>query len=203
MFSVYDFSAHSIIRRLLLSHNMSIEGTNVRTFEPYFNSLLFSHDSIPLHGTRLIQQNQMKKTWAQYQHQELLERTHLSVSIDHPWKYVASRSIQLVSRLVNDDDDHNLGRSFAVVSTEGVLIYSVDNHRKFQPRRLVEKVTPKAVRDAIQDEKYHKALYMSLILNDNDLVENTLNSTQYKQSKCLLSATEHSVFSPYCHQSFE
>lgn len=76
-----------------------------------------------------------------------------------------------------------LGRSFAVVSTEGVLIYSVDNYRKFQPRRLVDKVTPKSVRDAIQDEKYHKALYMSLILNDNELVETSLNVMQFEKSK--------------------
>lgn len=81
----------------------------------------------------------------------------------------------------------DLGRSFAVVSTEGVLIYSIDNHRKFQPRRLVEEVTPKAIENAIQDEKFHKALYMSLILNDAKFVERSLNVIRYDKSKVLKS----------------
>lgn len=34
MFSIYDFTTRSIVRRLLLSQNLSIEGTNPR-FNPF------------------------------------------------------------------------------------------------------------------------------------------------------------------------
>jgi len=152
MFSIYDFTTRSIVRRLLLSQNMSVEGTNPR-FNPFVQHAVDPTDSddetvgaIPAPG----------------------------VARKDPSERVHRPSLEIHGFTFNP-----IGRSFAVVSTEGVLVYSIDNHRKFQPRRLVEKVTPKSVRDAIQDQKFHKALCMSLVLNDSKLLETTLNVMQY------------------------
>ncbi|KAI6190657.1 Utp12 domain-containing protein [Aphelenchoides bicaudatus] len=154
MFSIYDFTSRSIIRRLLLSQNMSIEGTNPR-FNPFAQFAVDPTDS---------------------DEETVGEIAAPGVARKDPSERAYRPSLEIRAFAFNP-----IGRSFAVVSTEGVLVYSVDNYRKFQPRRLVDKVTPKSVRDAIQDEKYHKALYMALILNDNDLVETSLNVMQFEK----------------------
>jgi hypothetical protein len=64
-----------------------------------------------------------------------------------------------------------------------VIVYSIDNYRKFQPRRLVEKITPEAIKSAIQNKDSHKALTMALALNDDSLIEASLNMMVYAQSE--------------------
>lgn len=63
------------------------------------------------------------------------------------------------------------------------MIYSLDRHRRFQPRRLTEAATPAAIEKALLKEDFQLALFSSLALNDNTYIERTIFSLPYTQSQ--------------------
>jgi periodic tryptophan protein 2 len=63
------------------------------------------------------------------------------------------------------------GRAFCAASTEGLLIYSLDNVVVFDPFDLDVSVTPASTLHALEQEKdYLKALVMAFRLNDRNLI---------------------------------
>lgn len=62
------------------------------------------------------------------------------------------------------------GRSFAVATTEGLLIYSLDDTLVFDPLDVGEDVTPEAIEAACEDRHYGRALLMALHLNETHLI---------------------------------
>lgn len=62
------------------------------------------------------------------------------------------------------------GRDFATVTTEGLLIYSLDDDMVFDPIALTEDVTPSAVASAVTKGKWGEGLIMALLLNETDLI---------------------------------
>ncbi|KAI6219131.1 Periodic tryptophan protein 2-like protein [Aphelenchoides fujianensis] len=152
MFSIYDFANRVILRRLRLSQNMSIEGTN-----PRFTPFVHGEEQTDSEGEDAIRAP--------------------GVARKDPSERVHRPSMELRQFSFNP-----IGRSFAAVTTEGVQIFAVDNHRRFQSRRLAENVTPAAVEDALHEEEFGRALCMSLALNDDPLLERTLNEVPVKES---------------------
>ena len=68
------------------------------------------------------------------------------------------------------------GREFAVASTEGLLIYSLDNNLLFDPIDLTLQVTPKAVMTHINKGEFGMALVMALKLNETNLTRRVIES---------------------------
>ena len=62
------------------------------------------------------------------------------------------------------------GRSWAAASTEGLLIYSLDDALQFDPSGLELTTTPDAVSAAARAEEWTKALPMALCLNEVSLI---------------------------------
>ena len=62
------------------------------------------------------------------------------------------------------------GREFAAVTTEGMLVYSLDDDMVFDPIALTEDVTPSAVASAVTKGKWGEGLIMALLLNETDLI---------------------------------
>lgn len=62
------------------------------------------------------------------------------------------------------------GVSFAAACTEGLMIYSLDKGIVFDPFQLSVEVTPKAVREHLQNQEYSPALLMALKLNEMPLI---------------------------------
>jgi periodic tryptophan protein 2 len=63
------------------------------------------------------------------------------------------------------------GTAFCAASTEGLLIYSIDNKLQFDPFDLNVEITPASTVSVLQDEKdYLKALIMAFRLNEAGLV---------------------------------
>lgn len=62
------------------------------------------------------------------------------------------------------------GRSFVVASTEGLLIYSLDQSVIFDPFDLDIEVTPATTRETLASGEYLKALVMAFRLNENYLI---------------------------------
>lgn len=77
----------------------------------------------------------------------------------------------------------SLGRAWAAASTEGLLIYSLDEGVVFDPYDLSEEVTPEGVAKALAEGNFSAALMMSFRLNEKNLLINSLEATPISDSK--------------------
>jgi len=50
------------------------------------------------------------------------------------------------------------GRAWCAATNEGLLVYSLDSHLIFDPFRLDESITPKTIRDTLDDLDYSKGI---------------------------------------------
>lgn len=69
------------------------------------------------------------------------------------------------------------GRSWAAATTEGVLVYSIDESFIFDPTDLDIDVTPEAVDAALSEDQPSRALILSLRLNEDALIKKCIIST--------------------------
>ncbi|KAK2974365.1 hypothetical protein RJ640_021221 [Escallonia rubra] len=70
------------------------------------------------------------------------------------------------------------GRSWAAATTEGVLIYSIDESFIFDPTDLDIDVTPEAVDAALGEDQPKRALILSLRLNEDALIKKCIISVR-------------------------
>ncbi|KAL5115602.1 U3 snoRNP protein [Pleosporales sp. CAS-2024a] len=69
------------------------------------------------------------------------------------------------------------GRAFCAASTEGLLIYSLDNTFQFDPFDLDITVTPSTTLDTLAQKDYLKALVMAFRLNERNLIRRVYEAT--------------------------
>lgn len=73
------------------------------------------------------------------------------------------------------------GTAFCAASTEGLLIYSLDNVLQFDPFDLNMEITPAATLAVLEDEKdYLKALVMAFRLNEAGLIKRVFQAIPYQ-----------------------
>ena len=65
-------------------------------------------------------------------------------------------------------------RQWAAATTEGLLLYSLDNSLVFDPTDLGQDVTPQAALQASADRQHLKALLLAVRLNDQQLLTRVL-----------------------------
>ncbi|KAF6164535.1 hypothetical protein GIB67_025361 [Kingdonia uniflora] len=70
------------------------------------------------------------------------------------------------------------GRSWAAATTEGVLVYSIDESFVFDPTDLDMDVTPEAVNVALSENQHQRALLLSLRLNKDSLIKGCIVSVK-------------------------
>jgi len=81
---------------------------------------------------------------------------------------------------VNDVAFSPNGTAFCAASTEGLLIYSLDNTVQFDPFDLNMEITPASTLAVLQQEKdYLKALVMAFRLNEAGLVQRVFQAIPY------------------------
>lgn len=68
------------------------------------------------------------------------------------------------------------GRAWAAASTEGLLIYSLDESITFDPFDLSIELTPEAVLEVLSQSEYLKALVMAFRLNEKPLIQRVYES---------------------------
>ena len=68
-------------------------------------------------------------------------------------------------------------RSFVATTTEGVLIFSLDQSNRFDPYQLDINVTESSVRQLIHSKQHFEALVQALRLNQASLVQEVMEST--------------------------
>lgn len=69
------------------------------------------------------------------------------------------------------------GRSWAAASTEGLLIYSIDDTIAFDPFDIDLDITPQSVLEVLASGDHLKALVMAFRLNEKDLLQKVFEST--------------------------
>lgn len=80
------------------------------------------------------------------------------------------------------------GRRFAVCSTEGVGVYSLDMDGIFDPFQLDIQTTPAMIKRAISLCDYSTALMASLRLNESSLIQKAMESTGIDQIELVVQA---------------
>lgn len=80
------------------------------------------------------------------------------------------------------------GRSWAATSTEGLLIYSMDSSTVFDPFQLDEEVTAGSVHRTLHKGEWTRALVMAMRLNEELLLQETLESVPYTDIRVLCSS---------------
>lgn len=68
------------------------------------------------------------------------------------------------------------GRAWSAASTEGLLIYSLDETVSFDPFDLSIDLTPQSVVDVLVEQEYLKALVMAFRLNEKPLIQRVYES---------------------------
>ncbi|KAF4618632.1 hypothetical protein D9613_010107 [Agrocybe pediades] len=68
------------------------------------------------------------------------------------------------------------GRAWAAASTEGLLIYSLDETVTFDPFDLTIDLTPQSILEVLAEHEYLKALVMSFRLNEKALIQRVYES---------------------------
>ena len=69
------------------------------------------------------------------------------------------------------------GREWAAASTEGLVVYSLDQRVVFDPFELEEEITPGKVRAVLGAGDHARSLLMALRLNEEALLQEVLEST--------------------------
>lgn len=75
--------------------------------------------------------------------------------------------------------------AFAAGSTEGLLIYSVDNEMVFDPFELDIDITPETIKETLAEKDYLKSLIMSFRLNEQKLILLVYSSIPVKDIKMI------------------
>ncbi|KAF4518741.1 hypothetical protein B566_EDAN006144 [Ephemera danica] len=68
------------------------------------------------------------------------------------------------------------GSCWAAATTEGLLMYSLDQGLVFDPYFLDESITPESVRETLRSKDWGKALMMASRLNENHLVQEVMET---------------------------
>ena len=68
------------------------------------------------------------------------------------------------------------GQTWAAATTEGLLLYSLDQGLVFDPTDLAEDITPAATRKALATGAFLKAMLIALRLKDPDVLRHVIMS---------------------------
>lgn len=77
-----------------------------------------------------------------------------------------------------------IGRAWSACTTEGLLIYSIDNSAIFDPIDLNETITPLSIRQTLYDKNdSYMALLMALKLNEKSLIIEIIENIDASKGK--------------------
>lgn len=150
---LYECESGTLVKKFTVSVNLSIEGT-----QEFLNSKLLTEA-----GPRdLLDENGDASDI-----EDRIDRT-----LPGSKRGDASQRRQRPEVRVTSVAFSPTGRSFCAATTEGLLVYGLDNQvAKFDPFDLDVTVTPKTTLKALEKQEYLKALVMALRLNQQNLIK--------------------------------
>ena len=158
---LYDVASGSLVRKFTVSRNLSLDGT----------------EEI-LSGRNMTEAGPIDLIDTQGEASELEDRIDRTLPGASRGDF-AARKIRPEIRVASVAFSPT-GRSFTAASTEGLLIYSLDDHAAFDPFDLEVDITPAstlATVNAHPNPDYLKALVMALRLNERYIIHQVYEST--------------------------
>lgn len=81
-------------------------------------------------------------------------------------------------------------RSFVAATTEGVLVFSLDVSKNFNPYKLSVGVDPQSIRAALKSKTYGQAFVESLQLNDKELLQEVIETIPISEMETIIPGLE-------------
>ena len=79
------------------------------------------------------------------------------------------------------------GRAWVASSTEGILVYSLDENVVFDPYELTVDVTPENIRHSLARKEFATSLMLALRLNEQQVLEEVIENIPFDDGKSLVS----------------
>ena len=148
---LYDVQSGTLIKKFTVSINLALDGT-----QEYLNSRNLTEAGpiglLDRQGEASDLEDRIDRTLPG------ASRGDLSVRQTHPEVRVSAVAFSPTAR------------SFCAASTEGLLLYSLDNALQFDPFDLDMSITPASTLDALKDHDYLRSLVMAFRLNERPLI---------------------------------
>ncbi|KAI5951026.1 PWP2 [Candida jiufengensis] len=156
---MYDIDNEVLLKRFIVSENMSIDGTLQKLNSSKITDAGINSDLIDRDG----------------EHSDLEDRMDLSLPGSNRGGDPSERRTRPEIR-VSSLQFSPTTSAFAAATTEGLLIYSINQELLFDPFDLDVDITPESAIESLQEKEYLLALLMSLRLNESYLIHQILES---------------------------
>ncbi|SCW00335.1 LAFE_0C01926g1_1 [Lachancea fermentati] len=174
---LYDVPNEVLLKRFIVSRNMSLNGTM-----EFLNS------------SKMTEAGSLDLIDRDAENSDLEDRIDNTLPGSRRGGDLSTRRVRPEIRVTSLQFSPT-AHAFAAASTEGLLIYSVDDTLIFDPFDLDMDVTPQAVLEALKEEEHLSALIMAFRLNEEYLINQVYEAVPLKDIS-LVSSSIPSVYVP-------
>ena len=171
---IYDMQYQILVKKFVLTHNRSLNGLLYKLNSKYDNNkTLLQQDNNGLDSEDELEYNNKQKN------------------------ILPGNKTNLIPEVkINSIKFSNTNRSFAVGTTEGIYIYSLDKSLSFNKLSISIEVTLKDALDAFENNNYIKGIIYSIYLKKIDLLDKYFNSIPISQVQLIVDKIPFSLVSP-------
>ncbi|CAG2114442.1 unnamed protein product [Medioppia subpectinata] len=90
-------------------------------------------------------------------------------------------------------------RTFAFASTEGIMIYTLDNCNSFDPFQLETHITPNSCRQLLNTNQFCESLMQALKLNDQNLIEEVVERVPIEEIPFICTTLPNNYVEKFLH----
>lgn len=160
---LYDVANEVLLKRFIVSKNMNLNGTM-----EFLNS------------SRLTEAGSLDLIDTAGENPDLEDRIDNTVPGSNRGGDLSTRRVRPEVRVMSIQFSPT-ATAFAAASTEGLLVYSVDDTIVFDPFDLDVDVTPRTTLESLQNKSYLESLVMSFRLNEKYLISKVYESIPVSQ----------------------
>jgi len=150
---LYDAAEGAMLKKFQISQNLSLDGTEEFLDSRRVNEAGINVDLIDDRGDESDLEDRMDTSLPGAQNGDMSKRRYKQEARTKCVRFSPT------------------GRAWAAASTEGLLIYSLDETVTFDPFDLSIDLTPQAVADVLADGEYLKALIMAFRLTEKSIIQ--------------------------------
>ncbi|TMW63776.1 hypothetical protein Poli38472_002717 [Pythium oligandrum] len=155
---IYETSQQILLKKFQLSHNRSLEGVLDYLNSKDLTQSGLTKNELQSYADALIPSRGRNKSAGE-------DLVGASRSVDPGSR---RKNLEVLSKAVMFSPT---GRSWAAATTEGLLIYALDETLTFDPFDLDEEITSDNIKRTLKKQEFAKALLMSLHLNEEELIQ--------------------------------
>ena len=170
---IYDMQYQILVKKFVLTHNRSLNGLLYKLNSKYDNKTILQIENNGLDSEDELEFNNKQKNILPGNKSPLIPEVKIN-------------SIQF----------SNTNRSFAVGTTEGIYIYSLDKSLSFSKLSIGIEVTLKDAIDAFSDGNYIKGIIYSIYLKKIDILDKYFDSIPISKVQLIVDKIPFNLVSP-------